>query len=80
MTALLYHLDGADAALVERALVAANSAQPELLQKLEDLLLLDYHSAGKQLDNTELGVLYVIARTVIAVLHNATLASPPFHE
>ena len=79
MTALLYHLDGADAALVERALVAANSAQPELLQKLEDLLL-DYHSAGKQLDNTELGVLYVIARTVIAVLHNATLASPPFHE
>jgi len=32
MTALLYHLDGADAAVVERALVAANSAQPELLQ------------------------------------------------
>jgi len=70
ISTVLYNLDGADPALVERALDPVHAPQPELMQSLEDMLL-DHQSDGRPLDNAELGVLYAIARTAVAVLHDA---------
>ena len=79
ITAVLYNLDSADPAVAERALAAARSPQPDLMQSLEDLLL-DHRCNGRQLNNAELGVLYVIARTAVAVLHDARRIPPGSHE
>jgi hypothetical protein len=78
MTTLLYNLDSADPALVERALATAHSPQPELMQALERLLL-EHQNSGQYLDNKELGVLYVIARTAVAVLHDLYKAPGGLH-
>ena len=68
LTTVLYNLGSADDAFVEHALSSQSSPDPELMNRLEHVLLEHCHE-GHPLDHRELGVLFALARTAVVMLH-----------